>query len=79
MENQDLKSQYCNDELYKETARECKVSEELVEDIASIQSEFTKNKIKKGAFESIRYVYLGAIKARHRKIQQMNDAQGKEL
>lgn len=70
---------YCNEELYRETADELDVHIDLVKDVVNVQSEFTKKIIKKGFFESIRYVYLGAIKPRHKKIQKMNDMQGKQF
>lgn len=70
---------FCNEQLYRETAEELNVNIELVKDIVNVQSEFTKDTIKKGAFESIRYVYLGGIKAKHSKVQRLNEAMGKDF
>ena len=73
-----LDSRFCNEEIYRETSEDLKVDLELVKNIVNVQSEFTKDTIKRGAFESIRYVYLGIIKAKHNKVQRINEAMGKD-
>lgn len=68
----------CNDKLYQEVAKELNLPENLVKEVVHAQSLFTHKTIKKGAFESIRYVYLGKIAAKLRKIQKLNDIMGKQ-
>ncbi len=66
----------CNQELYDEVARELNISSDEVEKIVKAQSQYTRHIIEVGKFEGIRYVYLGKIAAKTRKVQQLNQAQG---
>ncbi len=81
-----MEQKICNDELYEEVANELKgkysflqdISSDTVREIVNTQSLFTVKTIKKGAFESVRYVYLGKIAARLRKVQKINEQRGKQ-
>ncbi len=66
----------CNEGLYDEVASDLGLPKELIKSIANAQSLFTKHIIETGLFEGVRYVYLGKITAKVKKIQQLNEAQG---
>ncbi len=62
---------YCNEQVYYEVAENLEVPEQLVKDIFNAQSEFTAKIIKRGAFESVTFVYLGKIKAKLRAVSKI--------
>lgn len=66
----------CNNELYLEVSKELELNEGLIKDIIQAQSQFTKMIMERGAFEGVRYVYLGKICAKLKKVQMMNHVMG---
>jgi hypothetical protein len=65
-----------NEQLYEFTSKETGVDITQVKDIIKQQSVFTKHIIEVGAFESVIYPYLGKMKAKLKKVQQMNHFKG---
>jgi hypothetical protein len=60
---------YCNTELYEECSEELNVNISLVREVVSANSEFIKETVQRGGFESIILPYLGKIKAKLRSVQ----------
>lgn len=66
-----MEQKICNEELYDEVSRELDIHKDIVKEVIHTQSIFTLNTIKRGLFESIRYVYLGKITIKLGKLKSM--------
>jgi len=69
--NNNKDKRFCNEEIYEEVSEELQVDINLVREISKAHSEFARQIIETGAFESIILPYLGKIKAQTRKVQRM--------
>lgn len=66
----------CNNQLLKEVALELGLPLETVKQMTIAQSEYIKQVIESGTFDSIRLPYLGVFKSKPKEIQMINHLQG---
>ncbi len=69
--NNELDKRFCNEEIYEEVSEELRVPIDLVREISKAHSEFARQTIEVGAFESIILPYLGKLKAKLKSVQKM--------
>lgn len=58
-----------NEKIYKEVAKEYKVSPKQVEECVKIVGKFVADTIKKGAFESVKIPYFGTFQVKEKSLQ----------
>lgn len=66
-----MEQKICNDDLYDEVSKEMDIPIDIIKEVVHTQSIFTLNTIKRGLFESVRYVYLGKITIKLGKLRHM--------
>jgi len=66
----------CNPVILKEVSTELGLPLETVKNIVNSQSEFTKFIIEQGAFDSVRWPYLGIFKSKPKEVQILTHLQG---
>ena len=67
---------YCNTLILKEVAAELGLPIEVVKEIVSVQTEYTKQTIEQGTYDSIRWPYLGIFKSKPKEVMMLNHLAG---
>jgi len=67
---------FCNDFIIKEVAHELGLTVEVVRNIITTQSEYTRIIIESNSFDCIRWPYLGVFKSKPKEIQMLQYLEG---
>lgn len=67
---------FCNAIIEKEVSEELGLPLHIVKKIVATQSEFTKNVIESGTFDSVRWGLLGVFKSKPKEVQIINHLKG---
>lgn len=62
---------FCNKDVIYDVSQELNIAEELVQQVADSQSEYTARTMRAGGLETIIYVYIGKFKVNPLQIQKM--------
>lgn len=63
----------CNKQVERETSRLLNIDPNIVADVISFHSKYTKEIIESNSFDGVRYLYLGKIVAKIKKLQMRNE------
>ncbi len=66
----------CNQLILKEVAQELGLDIKIVKDMTVAQSEYVKQVMESGSFDSIRLPYMGVFKSKPKEVQMINHLQG---
>ena len=66
----------CNPELIARVSLELGIPESLVQEVSSYQGIYTATIIREGAFESVRWPYVGQFTAKMTYVKKVNEKQG---
>jgi hypothetical protein len=65
---------YCNNRVLDEVKEAYPdIIEDVIDDVIEFQGENAESVIKQGAFESIKFCYLGKLTVNHKRVQKMSE------